>query len=158
MSPRKASEPDNKVTGILESVDIESSVPVYKQIENQVRFVIAAGKVNGGDRLPSVLELAKRLNVNFNTVGKAYRDLEIMGLVYARRGMGVFIKPNVQPKCQKDIMIEVVSRLHETVSEARASGMSDKDINEIVKKCQAAGRQPYGPVPSEVLALAKKKK
>ena len=158
MSPRKASEPDTKVTGILESVDIESSVPVYKQIENQVRFVISAGKVNGGDRLPSVLELAKRLNVNFNTVGKAYRDLEIMGLVYARRGMGVFIKPNVQAKCQKEIMVEVVSRLHETVSEAKAAGMTEKEVNEIVKKCLAANKQPYGPVPADVLALAKKKK
>ena len=60
---------------MLSNVDIYSSVAVYVQIENQVQFAIASGKLKPGDRLPSVRELSERIDVNPNTVAKAYRDL-----------------------------------------------------------------------------------
>ena len=65
---------------MLTNIDIHSSVAVYVQIENQVQFAIASGKLKAGDQLPSVRELSERLEVNPNTVAKAYRDLEVMGL------------------------------------------------------------------------------
>src|SRR5689334_5145904 len=78
----------NTIT-MLASIDIHSTVAVYIQIENHIQFAIASGKLKAGDQLPSVRELSERLNVNPNTVAKAYRDLEVMGLLYTRRGMGV---------------------------------------------------------------------
>ena len=60
------------------NIDIHSSMAVYVQIENEVMFGIASGKLKAGDQLPSLYELAKRLGLNFNTVAKAYRDLEVI--------------------------------------------------------------------------------
>ena len=80
---------------MLSSIDIHSSVAVYVQIENHVQFAISSGKLKPGDQLPSVRELSERLEVNPNTVAKAYRDLEVMGLLYTRRGMCVFVNKGV---------------------------------------------------------------
>ena len=86
---------------MLTSVDIRSSVAVYIQIENHVQFAISSGKISAGDQLPAVRELSERLKVNVNTVAKAYRDLEVMGLLYTRRGMGVFINKNIEHKIEQ---------------------------------------------------------
>jgi GntR family transcriptional regulator len=68
-----------------------SSAPIYKQITDQVRLALAAGKLSVGDRLPSVRALAEDLVVNPNTVARAYADLSRDGLLETRSGRGVFI-------------------------------------------------------------------
>ncbi len=73
------------------NINTGSSVPIYKQITDQVRMAVAAGKVNVGDALPSVRSLAEQLVVNPNTVARAYADLTREGLIEARAGRGVFI-------------------------------------------------------------------
>ncbi len=142
---------------MLKSINIRSSVAVYAQIENEVQFAIASGRVKGGDQLPSLKELADRLGINFNTVAKAYRDLEVMGYVSTRRGMGVFINRGVEDQCRERCRASVVGRLHEVVAEAKAAGLSLSDLKEVVQKCLSVDSSPYGEVPAEVLALAKGK-
>lgn len=68
--------------------------------------------------LPPSNALAEKLKVNFNTVTKAYRDLEVMGLLYTRRGMGVFIQEGAQQKCRQAVFKEIAARIHEVVAEA----------------------------------------
>lgn len=143
---------------MLTSVDIRSSVAVYLQIENHVQFAIASGKLQAGDQLPSVRELSERLHVNPNTVAKAYRDLEVMGLLYTRRGMGVFINKNIESKCREECKRRIINRLHEVASEAKASGMAKKDIIEIIDKSMALESNLYEETPSSLLGLAKKKR
>ena len=143
---------------MLSSVDIRSSVAVYLQIENHVQFAIASGNVSAGDQLPSVRELSERLNVNPNTVAKAYRDLEVMGLLYTRRGMGIFINKGIESKCREECRRRIISRMHEVASEAKASGMSKKDVMEIVDKSMALESDLYGETPTSLLSLAKKKR
>lgn len=143
---------------MLSSIDIHSSVAVYVQIENHVQFAIASGKIKAGEQLPSVRELSERLGVNPNTVAKAYRDLEVMGLLYTRRGMGVFINKGIEAKCREECRKKIIMRLHEVVSESKAAGLSKKDIAEIVDKSMATDSTPYGETPAKILALAKKKR
>lgn len=143
---------------MLSSIDIHSSVAVYIQIENHIQFAIASGKLKHADQLPSVRELSERLGVNPNTVAKAYRDLEVMGLLYTRRGMGVFINKGIEAKCREECRRRIISRLHEVVAESKASGMTKKDITEIIDKSMSTDSSPYGETPSQVLALAKKKR
>jgi GntR family transcriptional regulator len=143
---------------MLASVDIHSSVAVYTQIENHVQFAIASGKLKAGDQLPSVRELSERLGVNPNTVAKAYRDLEVMGLLYTRRGMGVFVNKGVEAKCREECRKRIVSRLHEVIAESKASGMTKKDVVEIIDKSMATEANPYGATPAQVLALARRPK
>lgn len=143
---------------ILSSIDIHSSVAVYVQIENHIQFAIASGKLKATDQLPSVRELSERLGVNPNTVAKAYRDLEVMGLLYTRRGMGVFINKGIESKCREDCRRRIITRLHEVVAESKASGMNKKDIIEVIDKSMSTDSSPYGETPNSVLALAKKKR
>ena len=72
-------------------VSTGSSTPIYKQITDQVRMAVAAGRLNVSDQLPSVRALAEELVVNPNTVARAYADLAREGIIEARQGRGVFI-------------------------------------------------------------------
>lgn len=142
---------------MLSSIDIHSSVAVYVQIENQVQFAISSGRLKAGDQLPSVRELSERLEVNPNTVAKAYRDLEVMGLLYTRRGMGVFINKGVESKCRDDVRRRLVGRLHEVTAEAKAAGMSAGEVREIVDMSLKSDASVYGATPANLLGHAKKR-
>ena len=142
---------------LFKSIEIDSHAAVYTQIANTVLFAVASGRLGDGDQLPPAKKLAERLGVNFNTVMKSYRDLEVLGLTFTRRGMGVFIRENARKECQKRIRSEILGRLYQAVSEAKAAGMSGAEINAAVKTCQANDAKIYGPTPKEVLALAKEK-
>jgi GntR family transcriptional regulator len=141
---------------MLKTVNIRSNVAVYVQIENQVRFAVASGKLKAGDQLPSVRELSERLNINPNTVAKAYRDLEVMGYLYTRRGMGVFINKGVSDKCKDDCRRSILSRLYEVLLEAKAAGLATGDIKDSVQRILAMDGEVYSEVPEDVLAFGKK--
>lgn len=141
---------------MLDKVNIHSSVSVYEQIENQVKFGIASGELKDGDQLPSIKELGDRLGINFNTVAKAYRDLEVMGFIYTRRGMGCFIEKGVTDQCRRDCRDRLIRRTHEVVQEAKAAGIPKKFLNDVVSASMASKAELYGETPKEVLALLKK--
>ena len=140
---------------MIPSIDIHSSVAVYVQIENHVQFAIASGRLKPGDQLPSVRELSERLNVNPNTVAKAYRDLEVMGLLYTRRGMGVFVNKNIEVKCSEDCRKRIIGRMHEVVAEAKSAGMGRKEILQVIEASIAIDVSPYGETPASLTAMAK---
>jgi GntR family transcriptional regulator len=143
---------------MFENINIRSSVAVYVQIENTVQFAVASGRLKAGDQLPSVREASEKLNVNPNTVAKSYRDLEVMGIVYTRRGMGVYIDKAAEAKCKTETRTRVLERLHEVVSEAKASGMTAAEIKAICTASCAIDAEPYGETPASLLAMAKGKK
>jgi GntR family transcriptional regulator len=74
------------------SVDPSSGFPVYRQIMDQVRRMIVAGRLTPGEKLPSIRDLAATLQINPLTVGKAYTELERGGIVEMRRGLGMYIR------------------------------------------------------------------
>ena len=76
------------------SLDPKSGVPFYRQIIDQIRYGIAAGKLTVGDQLPTVRALAVQLKVNLNTVNKAYKELEIQNVLETQQGSGTFIGVN----------------------------------------------------------------
>src|SRR5215471_9480806 len=72
-------------------LDLASGVPVYRQIIDQVRGGVASGSLKAGDQLPTVRQLSVDLEVNPNTVLRAYRELELGGLLETHQGTGTFI-------------------------------------------------------------------
>ncbi len=78
---------------MTESFFISSSdpTPLHAQLKRAIQFAIATGKLNIGEQLPTVRQLAVELRINANTVAKAYADLERRGVVETRRGVGTFI-------------------------------------------------------------------
>ena len=72
-------------------------VPVYLQIINQVKHLIAAGRLVPGDEMPPIRTLAQQLLINPNTVARAYRDMEAAGIVATRRGAGTVVSESGSP-------------------------------------------------------------
>jgi GntR family transcriptional regulator len=72
-------------------LDLQSGVPVYRQIIDQVHGGVASGSLSVGDQLPTVRQLAVDLSINPNTVARAYRELELGGLLETHQGTGTFI-------------------------------------------------------------------
>lgn len=129
--------------GVKYSVNLGSAVAVYVQIENQVQFAIAAGHYGPGDLLPSVRDMSSMLGVNPNTVTKAYRDLELMGLVYTRRGVGVMITDKAAKLCREPARKMARSHLREAVAECTACGMDAGAIVAEAKTAISDGALPY---------------
>jgi GntR family transcriptional regulator len=73
------------------ALDLHSGVPVYRQIIDRVHSARAAGQLQTGDRLPTVRQLAVDLSINPNTVVRAYRELELTGVLTTHQGTGTFV-------------------------------------------------------------------
>ena len=102
------------------SIDPKSGVPLYRQIIESVKFAIARGDLGPGDRLPTVRQLAVDLEVNPNTVIRAYREMEIEGALDTQQGSGTFVT-NARPEVDA---LERARMLDQILTEllARASG------------------------------------
>ena len=120
------------------TLDIKSGVPYYKQIMLQIEMAIADGRLNRGDQLPTVRALAVDLNVNPNTVAKAYTQLEIRGIVTTQQGTGTFIGDNKVelPDIEREkILAELTINF---ITKAASYGFS---IQEIIKYIQEIEKQ-----------------
>ncbi len=80
-------------------INTEHGIPIYVQLEEQIRFLIHKGNVKVGEMMPTVRELAVQLHINSNTVARVYRDLQREGILELKRGVGTFVavRPKFQP-------------------------------------------------------------
>jgi len=89
------------------SVDPESKVPIYIQLEEQLRALIAAGQLRPGEQLRTIRTLAADLRVNYNTIARVYLDLHRDGVISTQRGRGTFVagvpddKQVARARCEK---------------------------------------------------------
>jgi GntR family transcriptional regulator len=112
-------------------LDLHSGVPVYRQIMDQVTGGIASGALAGGDQLPTVRQLAVDLQINPNTVIRAYRELEIRGVLETLQGTGTFISPQ---KVERDDA-ERQRRLNQLAGECAArAGAEGFTLAELVER------------------------
>ncbi len=129
--------------GLILSVDIDNPIAVYVQVENQIKFAVHAGKLMPGDRLPTVRELCERLQVNPNTIAKAYRDLELLRLVSTRRGVGVTVTDAAPGICAAEVPKLVEQHVRDAIGECLAAGLSEAAIREMVAEAVAGKAAPY---------------
>ena len=108
-------------------LEARSGVPTYLQLVQQVRQAVRLGILRPGDQLPTVKEVVGSLAINPNTVLRAYRELDLEGLVDARRGVGTFISEDVAPLPPDDVK-QLRSELARWVSRARAAGLDDENL------------------------------
>ncbi len=111
-------------------IDLDDAVPIYAQIERQIRALLGSGYWKPGDRLPSVRETAVRLEVNPLTVVKAYRHLQEEGLLETRPGSGVFAA-KVAPTPKAERRDAVRRTLEEAIAEAATHGLTREEISEL---------------------------
>ena len=111
-------------------LDLESGVPVYRQIIDQVMGGMAAGRLAGGRQLPTVRQVAVDLEINPNTVVRAYRELEIRGVLETQQGTGTFISQQKVKRDDLERQRQLNQLVTEFVSRAGAAGFSIGDLVE----------------------------
>jgi GntR family transcriptional regulator len=109
-------------------LDLHTGVPVYRQIIDQVRGGIAAGTLSAGDQLPTVRQLAVDLAINPNTVMRAYRELELGGLLETHQGTGTFISDQKPEKKSAERERQLGQMASECAARAGASGFSIEEL------------------------------
>jgi GntR family transcriptional regulator len=113
-------------------LDRSGSVPAYAQLVQQVREALRLGLLRPGDRLPTVREVVTACTVNAATVLKAYRELELSGLVEARQGAGTFVSGTLGGSTDPAVMRRLRDGLAAWVGEARVAGLEDEDVRALM--------------------------
>ncbi len=122
------------------SLDFSSGIPVYKQIVNIICTSVSSGLLAEGQRLPTIKALTHQLNVNPNTVAKAYRELDLKGVITSKRGNGSFISelPTEYPKLSaKDRRAKLDRLFGRIVAEAQSEGISESELRTYVQERMA---------------------
>ncbi|HEY4785797.1 MAG TPA: GntR family transcriptional regulator [Bacteroidales bacterium] len=106
--------------------------PFYRQIIDQIKFGIASGSLKAGEQLPTVRALAVQLKVNLNTIAKAYKELEILGILDTQQGSGTFINANGFALTDEEKQRKIHDICKEFLTTAYTYGFSKEDlINEL---------------------------
>jgi GntR family transcriptional regulator len=110
------------------TLDTASGVPIYRQIVDWVRVGVASRRLLAGSQLPTVRQLAVDLNVNYNTVARAYLELERMGIVHTLRGKGTFVAQKDVPEDEVVRAAKLRELVTEFLSKAAEYGFGPADI------------------------------
>ena len=114
-------------------LDGHSGVPVYRQLIDQVQGAIASGMLKPGDQLPTVRMVAVDLAINPNTVLRAYREMEIRGIVDTQQGTGTFISDRPATPSSGERERQANQLVSEMVSRAGAAGLTVADLIEALQ-------------------------
>jgi len=117
-------------------LDMRSGIAPYRQLVEQVLRAIESGRLRAGDQLPSVRDVVGQITINPNTVHRAYRELEHLGLVEGRLGLGTFVCQDVTAG---DELGDVRAGLQRWVRDARDRGISDAALEALWRDVFIAG-------------------
>jgi GntR family transcriptional regulator len=126
------------------NINTGSNTPIYKQITDQVRLAVIAGKLAVGDQLPSVRALAEDMVVNPNTVARAYGDLIREGLLESRAGRGVFITPKRKVYSREEGWRRLEPLLDALIGEAMVLDFTREELREAFEDKLAKWKHPKG--------------
>jgi GntR family transcriptional regulator len=112
-------------------VDLRSDIPIYLQIVEQIRHLVASGQLNPGDQLPTVRQLAAELRINFNTVARSYRILDEAGLISTQHGRGTYIWDQPSPETSQRLRTESLQALtRRYLNQSSRLGFSPAEVAE----------------------------
>jgi GntR family transcriptional regulator len=120
--------------GFQLKLDLHSGVPVYRQIIDQVRGGMSAGMLAAGDQLPTVRQLAVDLAINPNTVLRAYRELELGGMLETHQGTGTFISEKKINRNNAERERQLGQLAGEFAARAGAAGFTVEDLLERLRE------------------------
>jgi len=109
-------------------LDLATGVPTYRQIIDQVLGAIASGTLRGGDQLPTVRQLAVDLSINPNTVVRAYRELEIRGMLTTQQGIGTFVTMQPVPIDEAVRQRQLDQLIGDLLARAGAAGLTADEV------------------------------
>lgn len=112
-------------------LDLQSRVPLYEQLQEQIIRLSLMGVLEANEQLPSVRSLAREVGVNPNTVAKAYQELERKGIIYTISGRGSFVSPNVLSL--QSPRQAALDEVFEALDKALSRGIAPEEVLEQVK-------------------------
>lgn len=115
-------------------INIKDGKPLYRQIMDQVKYLIASQRLRPGEELPTVRGLAQSLIVNPNTVARAYRELEQAGILTTRQGSGTFVSLDSTPFSREECRRILRERVYGLLTEAHHLGFELNETMELMKE------------------------
>jgi GntR family transcriptional regulator len=115
-------------------ISTQDGIPIYQQIVNQIKYMVASGRLSPGDKLPPVRKLAEELLINPNTVARAYRDLETSGLLRTRQGSGVTIDDTGSPLAKEQQIKILTERIDILLAEAQQMDIALEHIIALLRE------------------------
>ena len=115
-------------------ISTNDGVPIYLQIVNQVKYLVACGRLAHGEELPPIRVLAERLLVNPNTIARAYMELERDGIVSKRHGSGTYVSDAGSPLARKERMKILSERADALLAEAHHLNVDLDSIIDLLKQ------------------------
>jgi GntR family transcriptional regulator len=119
-------------------VSPSDGLPIYQQIVNQVKYLVASGRLAPGEELPPIRTLAERLLINPNTVARAYRELEVAGVVVKRGTTGTFVSDAGSPLARRERQRILTQRVDALLAEARQLGFDLDHLFDLIRQRDAA--------------------
>lgn len=116
------------------NIDATDGVPIYLQLIQQIKYLIATGRLAASEQLPSVRKLSEQLVVNPNTVVRAYRELEMAGILATRPGAGVFVSPTASPLAKREQHQLLIEKIDTVLVEARHLEITTEGVVQLVRQ------------------------
>jgi GntR family transcriptional regulator len=135
-------KPGNASTTLNLHISPNDGVPIYLQIVNQVKYLVASGRLLPGAEMPPIRVLAERLLINPNTVARAYRELEQAGVVTKRRTAGTYVSDGGSPLARSERLRIVTERVDALLAEARQLDVATEELLQLVRQRDEAMRNP----------------
>jgi GntR family transcriptional regulator len=120
------------------TINLTDGVPIYRQIVNQVKYMVASGLLKPDEELPPIRALALQLQVTPNTIVKAYGELENSGIVHKRRGSGTFVSEGRPQLAIRERRRVIGQRIDALLAEAHQLNFTPADVLRMVRERQAA--------------------
>ena len=117
-------------------ITTSDGVPIYLQIANQVKHLVASQRLAVGDEIPPIRVLAQQLLVNPNTVARAYLELERAGVVIKRHGSGTYISDAGSPLARKERLKILAERVDALLTEARHLEVTPEEVLKLIRERQ----------------------
>ena len=119
-------------------IQTHDGVPIYLQVMQQIKYLVASGRLQPGEELPSIRTRAEQLLVNPNTIARAYRELETAGVVEKRRTAGTYVAENGSPLARKERMKILRDRIDQLLVEAFQMGFELEEVLKLVQQSEMA--------------------
>lgn len=123
-------------------ISSHDGIPIYLQIVNQVKYLVASGRLEAGEELPPIRTLAEQLLVNPNTVARAYRELELAGVVAKRRTTGTYVSDAASPLARRERLKIINERIDALLAEARQMDVSTETLIKLIQERDDAMTEP----------------
>lgn len=130
------------------NLNLSDGVPIYRQIVNQVKYLVASGLLEPGEELPTIRALALQLKVTPNTIVKAYDELESAGVIHKRRGSGCFVAEARSLLAKRERQRILDQRIDALLAEAHQLNFTPDDVLRILRKRLQALRSGAGNKPA----------